>query len=87
MADRSPPSPPSSIVVVFLCCWLLWLLYALLVMQAVLLGLLPGLLAAAGYVAWRLLVAVESIADSLQRLAEEREHGDDGESDTASGSQ
>jgi hypothetical protein len=87
MADRSPPIPSSSIVVVFLCCWVLWLLYALLVLQAVLLGLLPGLLAAAGYVAWRLLVAVESIADSLRRLADERQQGDGGATDTDSGGQ
>jgi hypothetical protein len=38
-----------------------------------LLVVVPGLLAAALYLAWRFLVAVEAIADALQRIADRRE--------------
>jgi hypothetical protein len=49
------------------------LLYALLVAQTVLLGLFPMVAVGAAYLAWRLLLAIEAIADALQRLAAARE--------------
>lgn len=48
--------------------------YSLVVVQQVLLlGLFPGLLLVSLYLLWRFLVAVEAIADALQRIAHQRE--------------
>lgn len=73
MSAWSPPSPSPVVAAGLAIGWLLWLAYSLLVLQNILVGVLPGLLLAAGYYAWRLLVAVEAAADGLQRLADERE--------------
>ncbi|ELZ30263.1 hypothetical protein C475_00972 [Halosimplex carlsbadense 2-9-1] len=45
-------------------------LYAILVQNAVLWAILLGLLVGLGYALWRLLVAVEAIADGVHRLAD-----------------
>jgi len=76
MSGWSPPSPSSRTVAVVGILLLAVLLYALLVAQQVLLGLFPVVAVGAGYVAWRLLLAIEAIADALQRLAAARERPD-----------
>jgi hypothetical protein len=80
MPGWSPPSPSNRTVALVSGLLLVVLLYALLVAQNVLLGLLPVFAVGAGYIAWRLLTAIEAIADALQRLAAARERsatGDD----------
>lgn len=73
MSGWSPPSPSNRTVALVGGLLLAVLLYALLVVQNVLLGLFPVVAVGAGYIAWRLLVAIEAIADGLQRLAAARE--------------
>lgn len=76
MSGWSPPSPSNRTVAVVGILLLAVLLYALLIAQHVLLGLFPVVAVGAGYVAWRLLLAIEAIADALQRLATARERLD-----------
>lgn len=71
MAGWSPPSPSPIVTKLLLAVWLLFLGYALVAMQNVLVGVLPGLIGIGGYYAWRLLVAVEATADGVHRLADE----------------
>jgi hypothetical protein len=77
MSGWSPPSPSPAVAVTLAFGWLLVLAYSLLLLQNSLAGVLPGLLIAAGYYAWRLLAAVEAAADGLQRLADEQERSAD----------
>ena len=65
--------PASRTIVAGLAVWLLWLAYSLLVLQNVLFGVVPGLLVVVGYFAWRLLLAVEELADGVRRLADAQE--------------
>lgn len=75
--DRSTPPRPSPRVVatVGIVC-LAILVYALLALGNPLLGLFPTVAAVVFYLGWRLLRAVEMIADGLQRLAAARERED-----------
>jgi CHASE2 domain-containing sensor protein len=69
----SPPAPSRAVVVGFGAASLLILAYALLIQGAILLGLLPVLLIGLGYLVWRIVAAVEAIADAAQRIADEHE--------------
>jgi hypothetical protein len=71
MSDWSPPSLSPVVTAGLAIGWLLAFAYSMLVLQNILAGVLPGLIIASGYYAWRLLVAVEAAADGLQRLATE----------------
>ena len=72
--DRpTPPRPsPRAVAAVGVVC-LAWLVYAILAMGNPLVGLLPVLAALVAYTGWRFLLAVEAMADGLQRLAAARE--------------
>ncbi|MXR50778.1 hypothetical protein GRX03_04050 [Halovenus sp. WSH3] len=73
MSEWSPASMSREwILVVALICVGLFL-YSLLIAGQALLGILPAVLFGAVYVTWRFLVAVEAIADALQRIASEYE--------------
>ncbi|WP_415380335.1 hypothetical protein [Halosimplex sp. TS25] len=49
------------------------LAYAVFVQGSALLGLFPGLVVAGAYFLWRLLAALEAIADGVHRLADQRD--------------
>ena len=73
MSDWSPASLPRNWLVATAALSLLFVAYSVVVTQRVLLALFPlfGLLSL--YLLWRLIVAVEGIADAQQRLADQRE--------------
>ena len=74
MSDWSPPSIPREWLAGIAVLYAVLLAYSLVVVQEVLLfGLFPGMALASLYLLWRFLVAVEAIADALQRIAHERE--------------
>lgn len=73
MPAWSPPSIPRHWLVAVALLSVLWLAYAFLVLQQILLGLIPLIAFAAVYVGWRFLAAFEAIADAQQRLAARRE--------------
>ena len=74
MSDWSPPSIPREWLAVVTVLYLLVLGYSLVVAQEVLvLGLFPGMALVSLYLLWRFLVAIEAIADALQRIARQRE--------------
>jgi hypothetical protein len=74
MSGWSPPSIPREWLAVVAVAYLLLLGYSLIVVQEVLvLGLFPGMALVSLYLLWRFLVAIEAIADALQRIARQRE--------------
>ncbi|WP_436926890.1 hypothetical protein [Halosimplex amylolyticum] len=73
MSGWSPPSPHRVVLVGLVPAYAIVLAYAVLVQGSVLLGLLPGLVLVGAYFLWRLLVALEAIADGIHRLADQRE--------------
>jgi hypothetical protein len=73
MANWSPPSVPRKWLVVATVLYVLLLAYSVLVLGRILLGVLPGLAFVSLSVLWRVLAAVEAIADAQQRLADQRE--------------
>lgn len=73
MPDWSPPSISQGWLVGIGLLSVAWLGYSLLILSQLLLGLLPGIVIGALYILWRFLVAVEAIADALQRIAHQRE--------------
>jgi len=73
MSGWSPPKLSRGVVAGFGVVSVLILAYALLIQGALLLGLLPVLFAGFGYLVWRILAAVEAIADGVQRIADDRE--------------
>lgn len=73
MADYSPPSLSHEWFVGIVLLYVLLLAYLALVVQQLLLGIIPGIAIGFFYLMWRFLVAVEAIADALQRLAQQRE--------------
>ncbi|QLH77116.1 hypothetical protein HZS55_07325 [Halosimplex rubrum] len=73
MSGWSPPKLSRGIVAGFGLASALILAYALLIQGALLLGLLPVLLIGFGYLVWRVVAAVEAIADGVQRIAEQME--------------
>ncbi|WP_225333674.1 hypothetical protein [Halomicrobium urmianum] len=76
MTGWSPPRPSPRAVAAAVALYALVLAYALLVVQQVLLGVLFGVFFVGLYFAWRLLRAVEAIADAQQRMADRREYRD-----------
>ncbi|QLH81592.1 hypothetical protein [Halosimplex pelagicum] len=73
MSGWSPPSLPRELLAAFGAAYLLVIAYALLVQGAILLGVLPGVLLIGAYLLWRIMAAVEAIADGVQRIAEQME--------------
>ncbi|QPV64300.1 hypothetical protein I7X12_06710 [Halosimplex litoreum] len=73
MSGWSPPSLSRELVAAFGAAYLLVIAYALLIQGAILLGLLPGILLVGAYLLWRIMGAVEAIADGIQRIAEQLE--------------
>lgn len=73
MADYSPPSFSRKWFVGIVLLYVLLLAYSVLIVQQLLLGIIPGIAIGFFYLVWRFLVAVEAIADALQRLAQQRE--------------
>ena len=71
--QSSPPRPSSQVVAIIGVFCLAFLVYAVLAIGNPLIGLFPVFAAIVFYFWWRFLLAFESIADSLQRLATERE--------------
>ncbi|MBP1986458.1 hypothetical protein [Halolamina salifodinae] len=72
--DRSTPPRPSPRIVAFVgVVCLAILVYAILALGNPLVGLFPAFAALVCYVGWRFLLAVEEMADGLQRLAAARE--------------
>ncbi|WP_226012477.1 hypothetical protein [Halomicrobium salinisoli] len=76
MAGWSSPRPSPKAVAAGVVLYALVLAYALLIVQQVLLGILFGVFFAGLYFAWRLLRAIEAIADAQQRLADQRRRGE-----------
>jgi cytochrome c-type biogenesis protein CcmH/NrfG len=73
MATWSPPSLPQRWLVAAAVLFVFLFGYSVLVIGQVLLGILPGIVLAVLYVSWRLLAAVEAIAEAQQRSADARE--------------
>lgn len=73
MAGYSPPSIPSRWFGGSVLLFAVLLGYSLFVVQTPLLVLFPAVLAGFLYVGWRFLLAVEAIADALQRIVDQRE--------------
>lgn len=73
MSDWSPPTIPLRVLPVIVVLYAAVVLYAVIVVQRLLLAALVGLLFATAYVAYRLLMAVEAIADAQQRMADREE--------------
>lgn len=74
MSDWSPPSVPRKWAVSIGILYLLLIIYAVIVAQQLLLfGIVPGMILVSVYVLWRFFVAVEAIADALQRIAHQQE--------------
>lgn len=73
MDQATPPRPsPRAVAAVAVVC-LAILVYATLALGNPLVGLFPAFAALVCYVGWRFLLAVEGMADGLQRLAAVRE--------------
>lgn len=78
MSEWSPRSVPRQWVVGIGLVYALVATYSLLVIQQILLGVVvPAALIVSSYILWRFLVAVEAIADALQRIARQREDTDE----------
>ncbi|MFC7139644.1 hypothetical protein ACFQMA_07300 [Halosimplex aquaticum] len=73
MSGWSPPSLHRMVLVGLVPAYAVVVAYALFVHGTLLLGLLPGLIVACAYFLWRLLVALEAIADGVHRLADRQE--------------
>ena len=73
MPGWSPPSIPRSWTATIIVLYILFLLYSVLIAVQPLLGLLPALTIIPLYLLWRLLIAVEAIADAQQRIAHQQD--------------
>jgi hypothetical protein len=73
MADWSPPSIPRNWLAAIVVFYALFLGYSILIAGQLLLGVIPAFVLGLLYFSWRLLVAVEAIANALQRIASQRE--------------
>lgn len=73
MNQSSPPRPSSQFIAIIGVFCLAFLVYAILAMGNPLVGLFPVFAAIVFYFWWRFLLAVETIADGLQRLATHHE--------------
>jgi len=78
MSEWSPPSIPRQWVVGIGIVYTLSVVYSLVVMQPILLGVvLPAVVLVSSYILWRFLVAIEAIADALQRIARQQAEDDE----------
>jgi len=73
MSEWSPPEVPREVLVVVGVAYAAFVVYALVVAQTLLLAAFVGVTFVALYLGWRLLAAIEAIANALQRIAAERE--------------
>lgn len=73
MTDWSPPSIPRPWLIAGVVFYILLLAYSVLITGQLLLGVLPGFLLFGLYFLWRVLAAVEAIADAQQRMAAQEE--------------
>lgn len=77
MSEWSPPSVPRVWVISLGTVYGLLVVYSLVVIQQILLGVVvPAVVIVSSYFLWRFLVAIEAIADALQRIARQREKDD-----------
>jgi len=73
MTGWSPPTISRQWLIGIGTVYALLLAYVVLVLGELLVGLVPAFAFLSLYFAWRFLLAVEAIADALQRIARERE--------------
>ncbi|MFB6201794.1 MAG: hypothetical protein ABEI98_07270 [Halorhabdus sp.] len=74
MSDWSPTSIPRKWAVISGVVYVILLAYALIITQQLFLfAVFPAMFFVSVYFLWRFLVAVEAIADALQRIADYRE--------------
>ncbi|MFB6178808.1 MAG: hypothetical protein ABEI77_03675 [Halorientalis sp.] len=73
MGGYSPPTVPPMWFRGSVLLFVVLLGFALLVTQTPLLVVIPVLLVVGLYLSWRFLLAIEAIADALQRMAQQRE--------------
>ena len=77
MSGWSPPSLSRRTVAAIATGYVLIAAYSLVITAQLLLGvILPGVVLLGSYLLWRVLRAVEAIADALQRIADARESSD-----------
>jgi len=65
VSDYSPPSPSAPLTAALVAVLAAVFAYSVLIVHQLLLGLVPALLAAVAYYAWRVLAALEAIADGV----------------------
>ena len=76
MSEYARPSVPRGWLVGFVALYVVVLGYSLVLAQSLLIPVSIGavvVVLGVAWLAWRFLIAIESIADSLQRIAQERE--------------
>ena len=74
MSGWSPPSLSRRTVAAVVVGYVLIAAYSLVIAAQLLLGvILPGVVLLASYLLWRVLHAIEAIADALQRIADAQE--------------
>jgi len=73
MADWSPPSIPRSWLIAIVVFYIAFLAYSLVIAGQLLLGVFPAFIIVFLYIIWRVLAAVEAIADAQQRIASQQE--------------
>jgi len=73
MAGWSPPSPSQRVVAGVAIAYAVVLADMILIWGTILLGVVVGLVLVVAYFLWRLLVAVEAVADGVHRIAAERD--------------
>lgn len=70
MSDWSPPTLSSGQLAGIIVAFLAVTAYSLVIVQQLLLVVVPAAALVAVYLTWRFIVAVEAIADALQRIAD-----------------
>lgn len=73
MSDWSPPTVPPQALPVVVALYAAVVLYSVVVVQRFLPAVFVGLLFVTAYFAYRLLMAIEAIADAQQRMANRQE--------------
>jgi hypothetical protein len=72
MSDWSPPTLSRGQLAGIVVGLLAVAAYSLVIVQQLLLVIVPAVAVAVAYLVWRFVVAVEAIADALQRLAADK---------------
>lgn len=73
MANWFPPSLPRTWLATIVVLYALILAYSIVVAGQLLFGVVSGLVLIAIYLFWRFIVAVETIADAQQRMADQND--------------